>query len=228
MKKILNYLAWIPFAVCIGSLTIYIVHTVKIKFNPAIIVTDQTVSVLKTYLMIALISLFIGLLIMLVKKIYKLLKEDDKLILQDEKQKSVVLEEKDSILKTILNNAMSDTNEDKKENKIIIEKTIEYEFKSGFMLCHECGKKISKEAVICPNCGILYAKKILKVLNKYKKEEKTVNVERKPKKNPMVILANILLIILFLILICLVTNLVLNKAKENKVNITPTTIIDEN
>ena len=67
MKKFLTYLGWLPFAISLGALVIYLVYTIQIKLNPAIIVTDKLIGTLKAYLIIALVSLFIGLLIILIK-----------------------------------------------------------------------------------------------------------------------------------------------------------------
>ena len=53
MNKILKYLQWIPFAISLGALIIYIVYTIQIKMNPAIIVTDKLINTLKTYLIIS-------------------------------------------------------------------------------------------------------------------------------------------------------------------------------
>ena len=62
MKKILNYLLWLPFAVSISSFALYFVTAVKIKLKNTF-VTESIQNTLKMYLIIGLISLFIGLLI---------------------------------------------------------------------------------------------------------------------------------------------------------------------
>ena len=72
MKKILNYLLWLPFAVSISSFVLYFVTAVKIKLKNTF-VTESIQNTLKMYLIIGLISLFIGLLIVFVKKVIKLL-----------------------------------------------------------------------------------------------------------------------------------------------------------
>ena len=76
MKKILNYLLWLPFAVSISSFVLYFVTAVKIKLKNTF-VTESIQNTLKMYLIIGLISLFIGLLIVFVKKVIKLFKPDN-------------------------------------------------------------------------------------------------------------------------------------------------------
>ena len=76
MKKISNYLLWLPFAVSISSFVLYFVTTVKIKLKNTF-VTESIQNTLKMYLIIGLISLFIGLLIVFVKKVIKLFKPDN-------------------------------------------------------------------------------------------------------------------------------------------------------
>ena len=49
MKKIKNNLKWLPFAISLSALIIYIVLTIKIKMKPSIIVTDQLIGTLKVY-----------------------------------------------------------------------------------------------------------------------------------------------------------------------------------
>ena len=188
MKKIIGYLQWLPFALCFGSLLTYIIYTVRIKLNPSIIVTDKLISTLKLYLLIALISLFVGLFIVLIKKIYYLTKSDNIY-----KPKKIIKDNKNQ------------------EKIIVVEEKIN---KEKDVLCPECNLKISKNAAICPHCGILFDKKIIKVLNKYEKGKRRIK--------PLVLIANILLIIIFLFLIFLISNKLIIKYNENQSKINPT------
>ena len=117
MKKILNYLLWLPFAVSISSFVLYFVTAVKIKLKNTF-VTESIQNTLKMYLIIGLISLFIGLLIVFVKKVIKLFKTDNnvKEIKKIIKGKKVVLAGqsgagKSSLLNRLDKNLSLETNE---------------------------------------------------------------------------------------------------------------------
>lgn len=200
MKKFIEYLKWVPFAICLGSLVIYLIYTIRIKLNPAIIVTESLIFALNTYLIIALISLFIGLLIILIQKIYKLtkqnnyIKEEKVVYTYPKEEKTIITEEKKDDVVTI---------KEEKEPIVVKEKvTIE-----NGVNCPECNNKISKSAAICPYCGILFDKEILKVIKKYEKKEYKVN--------PISTIANILLTIIFIILILLICNYLYNRYNDN-------------
>ena len=226
MKKYIRYIEWLPFAICLGALIIYLVYTIQIKMNPAIIVTDKLISTLKTYLIIALIALFIGLLIVLLKKIYilkhpsftlkKVRPKKEKVVLEKVKEEKIVTKE-DNTIKEVVEETVY-TIDDKKD----------YTFKLDGVACPECNGLISKDAAICPHCGILFDEELLNFLerhkNKISKVEKVKYVKSKPKLG--VIIANICLIVLFIFLIFLVSNLLINKANENKNNITAIKVVD--
>lgn len=235
MKKILNYLSFIPFAVSLGALIIYLVYTLQIKLNKSIIVTDALTTRLKTYLIISLVSLFIGLFVVLIKKIYNLFKSEPK---AEKKNKKKVRKEKnkktknetkkdDNVLKIKLTNPKLDGDiivgklEDTMQDvEIYIDDKKEYNFKLDGVSCPECGGLISKDAAICPHCGILFDDEVLRFLTKKEKIEKKIE----NKKNKKIIIANIFLIILFIILILLLSNIIINKGKENKNNINPVVV----
>ncbi|MBO6145453.1 MAG: zinc ribbon domain-containing protein [Bacilli bacterium] len=228
MKKYSRYLEWIPFAICLGALLIYIVYTIQIKTNPAIIVTDQLVSTLKTYLIIALVSLFIGLLIILIKKIRKLSRptvksyvrhtireenvveqprvvvEEPRVVVEEPKvveQPKVVVEETKIVTEPKVEEKVVMA-EPIIEEKIVHENKKQYIYKLEGVVCPECGNSISSKAAICPHCGILFDEEIIKVIKKYEKGKTKV----RRKNSLMVTLANILLIILFIFLIFLIWN----------------------
>lgn len=237
MKKILKYLSFIPFAISLGAFIIYIVYTLQIKINKSIVITNELTTRLKTYLIIALVSLFVGLLIVLIKKMYNLFKTDTKVEkvkkvkkekIKKEKTKKVKKEKirkeevKDDILKVKLTNPklngdvivgkLEDTMQDV---EVYIDDKKEYNFKLDGVSCPECGGLISKDAAICPHCGILFDDEVLRFLTKKEK----VQEKLKYKKDKKVIIVNIFLIILFIILILLLSNVIINKGKENKSNI---------
>ncbi len=238
MKKILNYISFVPFAVFLGSLVVYLVYILQIKINNSIIVTEELTNRLKTYLIIALVSLFIGLLIILIKKIYTLfmtsskIEKEDKKKIKEKKSKKIKIqpERDDNVLKVklidpkmngdIIVGKLEDTMQDV---EVYINDKKEYNFKLDGISCPECGGLISKDAAICPHCGILFSDELLNLLTKEKKGEKEV----KHKKNKRIIIVNIFLIILFIILILLISNVIINKGKENKSNINSVAIIEK-
>lgn len=223
MKKILKYLSFIPFAVCIGSLLIYFVYTIQIKFSKRVIVTESLTNNLKLYLIIALISLFIGLLIVLLKKIYNLLKAEKNVTINKVKEEKL-----DDVIKIKLKNPKLNGEkivgklEDTMQNvEVYIDDNKNYNFKLDGISCPECKGLISKNATICPHCGILFDEALLRVLS----NNKTPVVKKKTSKKIIVI--NIFLILLFIILILLVSNVLLNKGKENSNNINPVVLNEE-
>lgn len=226
MKKILNYLSFIPFAVSLGALIIYLVYTLQIKINKSVVVTDELTARLKIYLIIALVSLFVGLLITLIKKIYNLFKTDSK-VEKVKKEKTKKEEVKDDILKVKLTNPKLNGDvivgklEDTMQNvEVYIDDKKEYNFKLDGVSCPECGGLISKDAAICPHCGILFDDEVLRFLTKKEKVQEKV----KCKKDKKIIIVNIFLIILFIMLILLLSNVIINKGKENKSNINPVVV----
>ena len=270
MKKNLRYLEWIPFAVCFGAFIIYIVYTINIKLNPAIIVTDKLINTLKTYLIIALVSLFIGLLIILIKKIYKLVKSDENIVYTETKtikvEKPVYTEERivvnttpvkaeeikeekitikqepiqeERIIvdntpihteeKIIVDSTPVQTKEEKiiikqepiQEERIVVNPTVEkvvYKQEKSYddVICHECGKVLSKNAAICPNCGIVFDDAVIRIIKKYDKNRSRINPFRK--------IVNLVLILVFIILIIIVSNMLYNKYKDNIKNVTDTIV----
>ncbi len=76
LKKIMNYLMWIPFAIAIGSLTLYFKYFFEVKVISTVAVTGLINVAMNRYLKIGLFSLFIGLLLLFVSKLSKLLFED--------------------------------------------------------------------------------------------------------------------------------------------------------
>ena len=254
MKKNLRYLEWIPFAVCFGAFIIYIVYTINIKLNPAIIVTDRLINTLKTYLIIALVSLFIGLLIILIKKIYKLVKSESLEDIVYKETKTITIDNSVQPEERIITNTEPIQREERivvnptpvqtekireerivvnptpvqtekiREEKIIVnptpiqtEKVIyRQEKKYDDVVCHECGKIISKHAAICPNCGIVFDEEVIRVLKKYDKTRYKINPFRK--------IINLCLILLFIILIIIVSNMLYNRYNDNIKNVANTIV----
>lgn len=243
MKKIVKYLLWLPFAVSIGSFALYFIYALRIKFG-SIDVTNAIQNSLKLYLIIGLISLFIGLFVVFIKKLIMLFKEDD--------MNEPYIKQKNSIKEEIKNNVgkidvlsnkeevISNKNELvlKIENPVFLGNKItgildgtnqnievyidekKETIKSDKIKCSECGNYISKDAAICPHCGVLFDENILKIINKNEKKLKKKNKKFSLKK----FILDIVLIILFMILIFLVGNLLINKSAENYNNINGTSI----
>lgn len=251
MKKILRYLEWLPFAIALGALVIYLVYTIQIKMNPAIIITDKLINTLKTYLIIALVSLFIGLLVILIKKIRRLMLsestekvlatttiskkpiKEEKVVIAETKPEDVIkVVEENSNLGSKIQKQTIINNETVIEKEPIVEKTViqepthqaktmeeKYIYKVKGVVCPECNNYISKNAGICPHCGILFDDEIIKIIRKYEKVEKRQKTTYIVRKKPLVTIANILLTILFIILILLICNKLYNKYNENLKNI---------
>lgn len=247
MKKLIKYILWLPFAVSISSFVLYFVYAIRIKFKN-LMVTENMQNSLKIYLIIGLISLFVGLFVIFIKKIVLLFKIDDidnikENSLKEEKVISVPLKKyknnfsKNELILKISNpvfknnkitGILNDTNQnviicfDEKENKNkFITKSEKNEDNLIEKECHECGYPISKKATICPHCGILFDEKLLELIRNNEKKLKKKNKKISFKK----IILDMLLILLFMILIFLVINLLINKRNENYNNVSGTNIV---
>lgn len=227
MKKILNYILWLPFAISIGSFVLYFITAIKIKIK-SIFVTEDIQNILKMYLIIGLISLFIGLLIIFIKKLIKLFKSN-----KDIKEIKIINQEKNEnkniFMLKIVNPIISDNKitgllEDTNQNvEVYIEKSRKVNINFDTVSCPECTELISKDAAICPHCGILFDDKIINIVNDNKR-----NLKKKNKKfNLKIFILDILLILLFMFLTFLVINLLMNKRSENYNNINGTNVVNE-
>lgn len=78
MKKVLKYLSWVPFAISIGSLILYLRYFIMFKLDSNLVMTDTVKETLNNYLILVFVSLFIGLLIILFKKVFNLINADSK------------------------------------------------------------------------------------------------------------------------------------------------------
>ncbi len=204
MKKLVKYLQWLAFAISLITLLVYLVYTLYIKLNPSIIVTDRLVKSLKTYLIIALVSLFIGLLIILLKKIYYLTRSEA--IVKTKTRKVVVSEQPiDKIKFAKVDEVIS---EEIKETKRVVKDN------DDKVRCSECGNVISKDAAICPHCGVLYDKAILKILKKYDK----IKEKKERKISFAAFIINIILIIVFFVLCVILGNKIYDKVEYYKNN----------
>lgn len=76
MKKVLKYLSWLPFAISIGSLILYLRYFIMFKLDSNLVMTDAVKETLNNYLILVFVSLFVGLLIILFKKIFNLVNTD--------------------------------------------------------------------------------------------------------------------------------------------------------
>ena len=200
MKKYLRFIEFIPFSICLGSLVIYILYVLHIKLHPQIIVTDRLMLTLKIYLIIALVSLFIGLLIVFIKKIFYLRQP-----LTSEKK---VVSERVKEEKIVVDNGVT--------KEVVTKETVvkpNYTYKLDDVVCPECGGSISKRAAICPHCGVLFDKEVLRILKKHDKRKK------KRPLNPFWVVLNIILIVILIILIIIVSKAIYNTAKTNRSNI---------
>ena len=178
MNKTKNYLKFLPFAICLGSLLIYLIYTLYIKINPAVIVTDKLISNLKAYLIIALISLFIGLLIIFIEKIRNLnpnitkeeknIKENDKkdekiiIIKEEENNNKLNLKfDKQKKLKVISEKKKDNVIEVKVENKDlneILKEEKEEELEEQLVLDEDKEYTFKFDGVACPSCSSVIAK----------------------------------------------------------------------
>lgn len=77
MKKVFKYISWIPFAISIGSLILYLRYFIMFKLDSNLVMTDAVKETLNNYLILVFVSLFIGLLIILFKKIINLVNTNE-------------------------------------------------------------------------------------------------------------------------------------------------------
>ena len=103
-----------------------------------------------------------------------------------------------------------------KENEIVDDLLIDSN-------CPECGYPISKDAAICPHCGILFDEKVLGIIKSNEKKLKKKNKKFSLKK----FILDMFLILLFMILIFLVGNMLINTSAENYNNVNGTNVVSE-
>ena len=232
MKKYYRYLRILPFIICIVCLVIYLVYVIHLKLHPSIVVTDSVVTTLKVLLIVALVSLFIGLLLVLLRKIYSLKENETVVVKKTTVTKEVIpetIKEEKVVVKTdnvardvIINKKVkTQTNEivskEKKEEKVEVMVEKEEENKLLYVSCPECGGLISSNAAICPHCGILFDKEVIKVLKKYDKQKD----DARRSYGIVSTLINIFIIIIFIIFIIIVTNALIDKYDKNNKNLNP-------
>ena len=231
MKKYLRNIEWFFFALCLGSLLVYIFYTIHIKVNPQTIITDRLVGTLKTYLIIALISLFIGLFIVLIKKIL-FLKKPTTIVDNDYSFNKTSTYKRNTDIIEVNNNKV--ISEQVKEEKIkirndeviptkekIVKETVtekvvtpkKYTYEVTDSVCPECGGGISKKAAICPHCGILFDREVLRILKKHEKRKRKIPL------NPFWIVFNLILIVILIIFIIIVSKAIYRNYITNKNNI---------
>lgn len=117
---------------------------------------------------------------------------------------------------------------DKDEEKVDVKQEVikENEIVEDLLIdsnCPECGYPISKEAAICPHCGILFDEKVLGIIKNNEKKLKKKSKKFSLKK----FILDMLLILLFMILIFLVGNMLINKSAENYNNVNGTNVVSE-
>ena len=261
MKKVVKYILWLPFAVSISSFALYFVYAIRIKFKD-LTVTESMQNSLKLYLIIGLISLFVGLFVVFIKKTILLFKMDDSENINENKVKEKKIKEqkvsnkvisipkneqeqtisKNELILKILNPIFKDnkimgtldtTNQDvivylDKEEKVEVKQEVikENEIVDDLLIdsnCPECGYQISKDAAICPHCGILFDEKVLGIIKSNEKKLKKKNKKFSLKK----FILDMFLILLFMILIFLVSNMLINKSAENYNNVNGTNVVSE-
>ena len=256
MKKVVKYILWLPFAVSISSFALYFVYAIRIKFKN-LTVTESMQNSLKLYLIIGLISLFVGLFVVFIKKTILLFKMDDSENIREKKIKEQKVSNKvisiskneqeqtiskNELILKILNPVFKDnkitgtldtTNQDiivyldKEENEEVKQEVIkENEIVDDLLIdsnCPECGYPISKDAAICPHCGILFDEKVLGIIKSNEKKLKKKNKKFSLKK----FILDMFLILLFMILIFLVGNMLINKSAENYNNVNGTNVVSE-
>ena len=247
MKKVVKYILWLPFAVSISSFALYFVYAIRIKFKN-LTVTESMQNSLKLYLIIGLISLFVGLFVVFIKKTILLFKMDDSENIKENKVISIPKNEqeqtisKNELILKILNPVFKDnkitgtldtTNQDvivylDKEEKVEVKQEVikENEIVDDLLIdsnCPECGYPISKDAAICPHCGILFDEKVLGIIKSNEKKLKKKNKKFSLKK----FILDMFLILLFMILIFLVGNMLINKSAENYNNVNGTNVVSE-
>lgn len=261
MKKVVKYILWLPFAVSISSFALYFVYAIRIKFKN-LTVTESMQNSLKLYLIIGLISLFVGLFVVFIKKTILLFKMDDSENIREKNVKEKKIKEqkvsnkvisipkneqeqtisKNELILKILNPVFKDnkitgtldtTNQDvivylDKEEKVEVKQEVvkENEKVDDLLIdsnCPECGYPISKDAAICPHCGILFDEKVLGIIKSNEKKLKKKNKKFSLKK----FILDMFLILLFMILIFLVGNMLINKSVENYNNVNGTNVVSE-
>ncbi len=256
MKKVVKYILWLPFAVSISSFALYFVYAIRIKFKN-LTVTESMQNSLKLYLIIGLISLFVGLFVVFIKKTILLFKMDDSENIKENKVKEKKISNKvisipkneqeqtiskNELILKILNPVFKDnkitgtldtTNQDvivylDKEEKVEVKQEVikENEIVDDLLIdsnCPECGYPISKDAAICPHCGILFDEKVLGIIKSNEKKLKKKNKKFSLKK----FILDMFLILLFMILIFLVGNMLINKSAENYNNVNGTNVVSE-
>lgn len=78
IKKVFNYITWIPFAVSIGAFILYLRYYFQIGIAANSVVSAQVNLIMDRYLKVGLFSLFIGLVILFINRISKLIFNEDK------------------------------------------------------------------------------------------------------------------------------------------------------
>ena len=200
MKKVVKYILWLPFAVSISSFALYFVYAIRIKFKN-LTVTESMQNSLKLYLIIGLISLFVGLFVVFIKKTILLFKMDDSENIKENKVKEKKIKEQ-----KVSNKVISiPKNEQElivyldKEEKVEVKQEVikENEIVDDLLIdsnCPECGYPISKDAAICPHCGILFDEKVLGIIKSNEKKLKKKNKKFSLKK----FILDMFLILLFI------------------------------
>ena len=207
MKRYNKYLIKLPFIISAICILIYIIYTIHIKLHPSIIVTDAMLVTLKILLAVALISLFIGLFIIFIRKL-QVLNNSEKIIIKEEENNIMKTDEK----KVVNKKSNMVISENVTKEKVIITK--EKENKLLYTRCPECDGLISDKAAICPHCGILFDKEVIRVLKKYENKK-----DREETGYSLIsILINVFIIIIFVIFIILISNILVDKYNKNYKN----------
>lgn len=107
--------------------------------------------------------------------------------------------------------------------EVYIEKKKKADVNFDTVSCPECSGLISKDAAICPHCGVLFDEKIINIVNDNKKKLQKKNKKFSLKK----FILDTLLILLFMVLTFLVVNLLINKSAENYNNVNGTNIVSK-
>jgi hypothetical protein len=129
MKKVLNYISWIPFGISIGALILYLKYFITFKMDSNIVVTDAVKATLNQYLIVVFVSLFVGLLFVLFDKLKGLKSVDDKtknVIIEEPEEEATISKIDQDFINAIENNArvLNTNNESNfmkyiKSNKVI-------------------------------------------------------------------------------------------------------------
>ena len=125
-KKLTDYLLWLPFAVSIGALILYLRYFIMFKLDSNLVMTDKVKETLNGYLIIVFISLFVGLLIIFCRKIFDLIKSGEKVTNNNKKVENIpekivedtvtVNNSDDDFINAIENSARVLTNVDNESN----------------------------------------------------------------------------------------------------------------